>query len=69
MKLPSSFWLLLVAWLATAVAHNASRLLPVVGFSGVSVLIHGGHAVARACLLLVVGAIVARLVRRFFRRS
>ncbi|ANO57659.1 hypothetical protein CR47_0213780 [Ralstonia solanacearum] len=69
MRLPSWLWLLLVGWLATAVAHHAWRLFSVIGFSGVSMLIHGGHAVARACLLLVVGVMVGRLVRRLFRRS
>ncbi|CBJ37260.1 conserved exported protein of unknown function [Ralstonia solanacearum CMR15] len=69
MKLPSPLWLLLVGWLATAVAHNASRLLSVIGFTGVSMLIHGGHVVARACVLLTVVVVVVRLVRRFFRRA
>ncbi|ASL74316.1 hypothetical protein G7939_12470 [Ralstonia solanacearum] len=69
MKLSTPLLLLLVGWLATAVAHNAWRLFSVIGFSGVSMLIQGGHVVARACLLLAVVVVVVRLVRRFFRRA
>ncbi|WP_197330930.1 hypothetical protein [Ralstonia syzygii] len=69
MKLPSWLLLLLVGWLATAVAHNAWRLFSVIGFAGVSMLIQGGHVVARACLLLALVVMVVRLVRRLFRRA
>ncbi|MGE1002534.1 hypothetical protein [Ralstonia pseudosolanacearum] len=69
MKLPTPLLLLLVGWLATAVAHNAWRLFSVIGFAGVSMLIQGGHGVARGCLLLAVVLVVVRLVRRFFRRA
>ena len=65
MRLPSWLWLLLVGWLATAVAHHAWRLFSVIGFSGVSMLIHGGHAVARACLLLVVGVMTHLALQTF----
>ncbi|NMV38270.1 hypothetical protein [Ralstonia insidiosa] len=60
--------LLLVGWLASAARRCAYHLWPHVGLDGVNALVVLAQVVERACLLLAVLVVAARLVVRLVQR-